>query len=152
MGRQSGLTGDEAYAILHNKNGGGSGQNTNYNDLINKPTINEVEVSGDKLPEDYGIQELSKRKEMMSTDTSVILQPNVLYVFPEMETLEIALATPGNQNIVNEYHFFFYSGNNETNLILNDIISDAYSIEPNMKYEVSILENVAYIKGVPIND
>lgn len=152
MGRQSGLTGDEAYAILHNKNEGGGGQTTNYNDLINKPTINEVEVSGDKQPEDYGIQKLYKRQEMLQTDTSVILQPNVLYIFPEMATLEISLSTPDNQKSVNEYHFFFYSGNNETNLILNDIISDAYSIEPNMKYEVSILENVAYIKGVPIND
>ena len=42
----------------------------------------------------------------------------------------------------------FTSGETATTLTLNDVLSDAYSIEANMKYEVSILENVAYIKGV----
>lgn len=42
----------------------------------------------------------------------------------------------------------FTSGATATTLTLNDVLSDAYSIEANTKYEVSILENVAYIKGV----
>ena len=46
----------------------------------------------------------------------------------------------------------FTSGATATILTLNDVLSDAYSIEANMKYEVSILEGVAYIKGVAVNE
>lgn len=87
------------------------------------------------------------RQEMTSSDTTVTLQPNILYVFPEMSSLTITLGTPADSNVANEYHFFFTSGATATTLTLNDVMSDAYSIEANTKYEVSILENVAYIKG-----
>lgn len=92
------------------------------------------------------------RQEMTSSDTTVTLEPNKLYVFPEMASLTITLGTPSNANVTNEYHFFFTSGQTATTLTLNDVLSDAYSIEANMKYEVSILENVAYIKGVAVNE
>ena len=46
----------------------------------------------------------------------------------------------------------FTSGETATTLTLNDVLSDTYSIEANMKYEVSILENVAYIKGVSMDE
>ena len=88
------------------------------------------------------------RQEMSSSDTMITLEPNKLYVFPEMASLTVTLAEPDNSNVANEYHFFFTSGATATTLILNDVLSDAYSIEANMKYEVSILEGVAYIKGV----
>lgn len=92
------------------------------------------------------------RQEMSSSDTTVTLEPNKLYVFPEMESLTVTLGTPTDSDVANEYHFFFTSGQTATTLILNDVLSDAYSIEANMKYEVSILENVAYIKGVAVNE
>ena len=92
------------------------------------------------------------RQEMSSSDTTVTLEPNKLYVFPEMASLTITLGTPTDSNVANEYHFFFTSGATATTLTLNDVLSDAYSIEANMKYEVSILENVAYIKGVSTNE
>ena len=88
------------------------------------------------------------RQEMQNTDTAVTLEPNKLYIFPEMASLTVTLAEPDNSNVANEYHFFFTSGATATTLTLNDVLSDAYSIEANMKYEVSILEGVAYIKGV----
>ena len=88
------------------------------------------------------------RQEMQNTDTEVTLEPNKLYVFPEMASLSVSLGTPSDTNVANEYHFFFTSGSTATTLTLNDVLSDAYSIEANTKYEVSILENVAYIKGV----
>ena len=88
------------------------------------------------------------RQEMQNTNTTVTLQPNILYVFPEMTTLTVTLATPSDNDIANEFHFFFISGSTPTTLTLNDVLSDAYSIEANMKYEISVLENVAYIKGV----
>lgn len=92
------------------------------------------------------------RQEMQNTDTVVTLQPNILYVFPEMASLTVTLGTPTDSDVANEYHFFFTSGATATTLTLNDVLSDAYSIEPNTKYEVSILENVAYIKGVSTNE
>ena len=95
---------------------------------------------------------ISPRQEMQNTDTVVTLQPNVLYVFPEMASLTVTLGTPIDTNVENEYHFFFTSGATATTLTLNDVLSDAYSIEANMKYEVSILEGVAYIKGVSISE
>lgn len=88
------------------------------------------------------------RQEMQSTDTTVTIEPNKLYIFPEMASLTVTLATPSDTNVANEYHFFFTSGATATTLTLNDVLSDAYSIEANTKYEVSILEGVAYIKGV----
>lgn len=92
------------------------------------------------------------RQEMQNTDAVVTLQPNILYVFPEMSSLTVTLGTPADSNVANEYHFFFTSGATATTLTLNDVLSDAYSIEANMKYEVSILENVAYIKGVSTSE
>ena len=92
------------------------------------------------------------RQEMSSSDTAVTLEPNKLYVFPEMASLTVTLAEPDNSNVENEYHFFFASGATATTLTLNDVLSDAYSIEANMKYEVSILEGVAYIKGVSMDE
>ena len=88
------------------------------------------------------------RQEMQNTDTTVTIEPNKLYIFPEMSSLTVTLGTPSDTNVANEYHFFFTSGATATTLTLNDVLSDAYSVEANMKYEVSILEGVAYIKGV----
>ena len=89
---------------------------------------------------------------MQNTDTTVTIEPNKLYIFPEMASLTVTLAEPDNSNVANEYHFFFTSGATATTLTLNDVLSDAYSIEANMKYEVSILEGVAYIKGVSTSE
>ena len=85
---------------------------------------------------------------MFLNDSTVTLEPNKLYIFPEMSSLTVTLGTPSDTNVANEYHFFFTSGATATTLTLNDVLSDAYSVEANMKYEVSILEGVAYIKGV----
>ena len=92
------------------------------------------------------------RQEMSSSNTVITLEPNKLYVFPEMSSLTVTLGTPSDTNVANEYHFFFTSGATATTLTLNDVLSDTYSIEANMKYEVSILENVAYIKGVSMSE
>lgn len=105
---------------------------------INIPTVSGGGETSANIP----------RQEMQNINTTVTLQPNILYVFPEMTTLTVTLATPSDNDIANEFHFFFISGSTPTTLTLNDVLSDAYSIEANMKYEVSVMENVAYIKGV----
>lgn len=57
MGRSSGMTGDDAYAILHSKigSGGGGTSTTDYNALTNKPKLNGVELSGEKLASAFGL-------------------------------------------------------------------------------------------------
>lgn len=104
-----------------------------------------------------GVSAVTPRQQMQSTDTTVTLQPGILYVFPEMATLTVTLAAPTNTNISNEYHFFFDSGATPTVFSLaaadgSTIYSDAYSIDANMRYEVSVLDNVAYIKGVSMSE
>ena len=90
-------------------------------------------------------------QEMQDTDSAVSLQPNVLYLFPEMVTLDVTI--PETEQ---EIHFFFDSGTTATTFSLQaqgggQIYTDAYSIDANMRYEVSVLHNVAYIKGVAMN-
>lgn len=104
-----------------------------------------------------GVSAATPRQQMQSTDTTVTLQPNTLYVFPEMATLTVTLAAPTNTAVANEYHFFFDSGTTPTVFSLaaadgSTIYSDAYSIDANMRYEVSVLDNVAYIKGVSMSE
>lgn len=115
-----------------------------------KPSRGPKGDPGDQGP--AGDSGIVSRQEMSSSDATVTLEPNKLYVFPEMASLIVTLGTPSNMNVANEYHFFFTSGSTATTLTLNDVLSDAYSIEPNTKYEVSILENVAYIKGVAVDE
>lgn len=95
------------------------------------------------------------RQEMQNTDTIVTLEPNKLYVFPEMEILTVTLAEPDNTDVVNEWHWFFDSGETACVFSLQNqdgsqVYTDTYSIDANMRYEVSVLNSVAYIKGVAI--
>ena len=90
-----------------------------------------------------------QRIEKSAEDTTFDLQPNTLYIWPEMTSLTVTFAAPTDTNIANEYHFFFASGSVPTTLSMAGVTSDAYSIEANHKYEVSVLEGVAYVKGVP---
>ena len=56
MGRSSGMTGDDVYAILHNKTSGGGGTGTtDYNALANKPKLNGIELSGEKRASVFGL-------------------------------------------------------------------------------------------------
>lgn len=149
--KTSDLTNDSGFVTssdVHNvPSGGTKGQvlskktNTNY-DLEWK----DIEGSG-SIP----------RQEMQSADTTVTLQPNILYVFPEMASLTITLGTATDSSIVNEWHWFFDSGETACVFSLQNqdgsqVYTDAYSIDANMRYEVSVLNNVAYIKGVAITN
>ena len=94
-------------------------------------------------------------KTMQNTDTAVTLPeetPYDLYIFPEMAALAVTIA---NENT--DVHFFFDSGATATTFSLQaqgggKIYTDAYSIDANMRYEVSVLNNVAYIKGVAVDE
>lgn len=81
-----------------------------------------------------------------STDTSATLDPNALYVFPEMAELTITLATPTDTSVVNEYHFIFVSGATATVTDFPQIPGlDDFAAEANTAYEISILEGHALV-------
>ena len=94
-------------------------------------------------------------KTMQNTDTVVTLPeetPYDLYIFPEMSELSVTIADENT-----DVHLFFDSGATATTFSLQaqgggKIYTDAYSIDANMRYEVSVLHNVAYIKGVSMSE
>lgn len=89
------------------------------------------------------------RVAMTAQDTTPTLDPNKLYVFPEMASLAITLAAITDNTIVNEYHFVFDSGSTATVLTLPASIlqPDGFTVEANMHYEVSIVENCMTAQG-----
>ena len=143
--KTSDLTNDSGFVTSTNVHNVPSGGTTGQ--VLSKKTDSDYDVEWKNIESGSSIP----RQKMQSSDTTVTLEPNKLYVFPEMASLTVTLGTPSDTNVANEYHFFFTSGATATTLTLNDVLSDAYSIEANMKYEVSILEGVAYIKGVAVS-
>ncbi len=94
------------------------------------------------IPESSGGSGGTVRIEKLSTDTAVELEPNKLYVFPEMTELSVTLAAPSDTSIVSEYHFVFQSGATATTLTIPDAIKipSGFSVDVNKIYEISILE------------
>ena len=134
----------------------------NYEDLQGKPTIPTVPT---KLPNPqsltitYGGKEYTydgseaititietggiERIEKLSTDTAVTLEPNKLYIFPEMASLTYTLAEPADASVANEYHFVFKSGSTATELVHPSTVNVGnFSIDANKVYEVSVLEGL----------
>lgn len=94
------------------------------------------------IPEGSGGSGGTVRIENGSTDTTVELEPNKLYVFPEMAELTITLSEPTDIGIANEYHFVFQSGTTATTLTIPDTVKlpSNFSVDANKIYEISILE------------
>ena len=142
MGRQSGLTGDDVYGILHKKigSGGGGGGATNYNDLNNKPQINGVELSGNKTSDDLGISAETTRVDHSTSDTTFTLPPNQYHTWGEVASLTLTLGTETSGQ-ANGYWFSFDSGDTATTLSLPETVKTDIVVEPNMHYECSIVGN-----------
>ena len=133
----------------------------NYNDLENKPAIPTVP---DALPNPHALtfsgaitaeydgsgavmvtipDAQIERIEKLGTDTVVELQPNKLYIFPEMESLTYTLAHAADAGVANEYHFVFKSGATPTEVIHPQSVSVGnFTVNANKIYEVSIMENL----------
>lgn len=95
------------------------------------------------IPESSGGSGGTVRIEKLSTDTAVELEPNKLYVFPEMAELSVTLAEPSDTSIVSEYHFVFQSGAASTTLTIPDAINipSGFAVDANKIYEISVMEN-----------
>lgn len=129
----------------------------NYEDLQGKPTIHTVPT---KLPNPqsltitYGGKEYTydgseaiaitietggiERIEKLSTDTTVTLEPNKLYVFPEMTSLAYTIGDG-----TGEVHFIFRSGATATRVVHpSNVNIGSFTVDANKVYEVSILEGL----------
>lgn len=79
-----------------------------------------------------------ERIEKLSTDTTVTLEPNKLYIFPEMESLTYTLGEG-----TGEIHFIFKSGATATRVVHpSNVNIGSFTVESNKVYEVSILEGL----------
>ena len=104
-----------------------------------------TEVDAGKVTGNDGLDGTSGvpvRIEKTSSDTTAELDPNKLYIFPEMSSLTYTLATPSDTSIANEYHFVFRSGATATELVHPSGVSvpDGFTVDKNKVYEISILE------------
>ena len=89
-----------------------------------------------------GVSGVPVRIEKTSSDSTAEIDPNKLYIFPEMLSLTYTLATPSDTSVSNEYHFVFRSGATATELVHPSDVSvpDNFAVEKNKVYEISILE------------
>lgn len=126
--------------------GGGSGGTTNYNDLTNKPSINGVEVSGNKTSADYKISAQVTQTDHGTADTTFMLPANQYHTWGEVASLTLTLAAE-EAGVVNEYHFAFDSGATATTLSLPEGIQTDIVVEPNTHYECSIIDNYMTFYG-----
>lgn len=129
----------------------------NYEDLQGKPTIPTVPtnlpnpqsltITYDGQTHTYdGSEAIAitietggiERIEKLATDTTVTLEPNKLYVFPEMESLTYTIGGG-----TGEVHFIFKSGATATRVVHPDGVNiGSFSVDVNKIYEVSILEGL----------
>lgn len=79
-----------------------------------------------------------ERVEKLDTDTAVTLEPNKLYVFPEMESLTYTIGEG-----TGEIHFIFKSGATATRVVHPAGVNiGSFTVDANKIYEVSILEGL----------
>lgn len=90
-----------------------------------------------------GASGIPVRQEMTAADTTAELQPNILYVWPEMAALSLTFAAPADTGAAAEYHVIFTSGATATVLSIPDTVKvpDGFSIDANKVYELSVLES-----------
>lgn len=105
------------------------------------------------IPEASGGSSGTVRVEKGSTDTTVELEPNKLYIFPEMASLTYTLAEPADASVANEYHFVFKSGSTATELVHPSTVNiGSFTVESNRVYEVSILEGLLTSQNWSVSD
>ena len=88
-----------------------------------------------------------ERIEKLSTDTTVTLEPNKLYIFPEMESLTYTIGEG-----TGEVHFIFKSGATATRVVHpSNVNIGSFSVDANKVYEVSILEGLLTSQNWSVN-
>lgn len=88
-----------------------------------------------------------ERIEKLPTDTTVTLEPNKLYVFPEMENLTYTIGEG-----TGEVHFIFRSGATATRVVHpSNVNIGSFTVDANKIYEVSVLEGLLTSQNWSVN-
>lgn len=126
--------------------GSGGGEGTsNYNDLSNKPKINNIELSGSKTISELGG---ANKTLVVSSIPSGGISSNTLYTLGILSgTITISLAAPTDSTISNHYFFTFETGATAPTITWDATITSwmggsAPTINANKHYEVSVLNGV----------
>ena len=86
-----------------------------------------------------------------TSDTTLTLPPNQFHIWGEVASLTLTLGTP-EEGVYNEYMFEFVSGATKASITFNNNTSiqwqDDLDVEANMRYQVSIVNNIGLIVGV----
>lgn len=85
-----------------------------------------------------------------TNDTTITIEPNKFYVWGAVSSLNIALGTPLDSSVYNEYLFQFTSGSTATTLSLPSSVKwqTEPKVEANKTYQISIVDNIGLIVGV----
>lgn len=140
-----------------------SGGVSSYDDLTDKPKINNVTISGNMDPETLGLQpsgdyvdkkDLAEKANRVTvqrhgtSDTTFTLTPNVFHIWDEVKVLSLSLLD-GDGKIMDEYMFEFTSGASATVLTLPDDVRwiGENTPESGRTYQVSIVNRIAVMGG-----
>lgn len=144
--------------VIHTKNETGWEQ---YSALVDQSVTTEKVADGaitsakiaagviptktSELTNDSGY--VTDTKIVNQTEEAVEIQPNTLNVWGEVASLDITLAEPTDNSVVNEYMVQFVSGVTATTLTLPNTIKwmAAPNIQPNKTYQLSIINNLGVI-------
>lgn len=135
---------------------GEKGDKMTYDDLTEEE---KEELASRVSAPEVNLSEYAKKSEVQSaieeivhkvvnqTDSVVTIQPNVLNIWGQVSSLDITLAEPTDNTIVNEYMAQFASGATATTLTLPNTIKwmAAPNIQPNKTYQLSIINNLGVI-------
>lgn len=140
------ITRIEKYLYYLCKNGttSGGGGSSDYNDLTNKPSINGVQLSGNKTTEDLKIETVEKKVDHGTDNTTFTLPPNELHVWGEVPELNITLKE-GNAGKANVHAFMFISGSTATKVTITPNVTMQQPIEQNGKYIIMVMEGIAAV-------
>lgn len=83
------------------------------------------------------------------TDTTAQLEPNNMYIWGEVTSLNITLTAPTDNTRLNEYMLQFACGDTAAAVTLPSAIKwiTETNIEPNKTYQISIINNLAVMGG-----
>ena len=117
--------------------------------MINENSINYINEQNYQNEEDVkALVDEQIIKSVVLDKAYHTIQPNTFYVFPVANEIEVELAEC-DASRYNEYMFQFVSSENTTLILPTNIkwIGDN-EVEPNMTYQVSIVNNIAVMGGV----
>lgn len=129
--------------------------------IKHKPTIPTVPTNVSAFTNDAGYltqhQDISTKQDKITivnhgtNDTTFTLTPNVYHIWGTVASLTLTLGN--GTGYFDEYMFEFTSGTTPTVLnVPNSVkwVNDPISIESNMRYQVSIANNIGLIVGVSV--